>query len=284
MLNQHDILVISKQLKCVVLDWQPISGGDICNSYLLRTQNYNIFLKTHSSKTLLNAEYLGLQAIAKTQTIQTPQVIHFGDLKHLSYLALEWIETKAATTNNYILLGQQLAHLHQSSQDQFGGTTSNFIGHLSQSNSYQDHWNDFYINQRLAPQLQLAQSKHLLENKDIPSVTTLKETCAPYFENITPSLLHGDLWNGNVFISKNDIPYIFDPATYYGHSEVDIAMTKLFGGFDTVFYDTYHNIIPKDAYTDSRIELYQLYYLLVHLNMFGSSYYTSVYGILKKYF
>jgi len=284
MLTPPDICQLSKHYETPIINWQPVSGGHISNSYLLQTKSYSVFLKTHSNKALLYAEYLGLQAIAKTQTINTPKVIHFGDLEHNSCLALEWIDTKPANTKDYKVLGQHLAQLHQISHEQFGYSNPNFIGHLSQSNSFHMSWNDFYIEERLVPQLQLAKSQNLLNDEDIPSASKLKATCAIYFQNVTPSLLHGDLWSGNFFISKSNVPYIFDPSVYFGHSEVDIAMTKLFGGFDLAFYKSYHKIIPKDKFTDVRIELYQLYYLLVHLNMFGSSYASSVKHILQKYF
>jgi fructosamine-3-kinase len=284
MLSPQDIHQLSKYFETPILNWQSISGGDISNSYKLQTKNYSVFLKTHSNKALLNAEYLGLLEIGKTKTIHTPRILHFGDLEHNSCLALEWIDSKPAHTKDYTKLGQQLAQLHQCSQEQFGFSISNFIGHLSQSNTYHSNWNDFYIEERLVPQLHLAKNKNLLDEKDFPSASKLKEKCNIYFQNITPSLLHGDLWSGNFFISKIGTPYIFDPSTYYGHSEIDIAMTKLFGGFDASFYKSYHELIPKDEFTDVRIELYQLYYLLVHLNMFGTSYYTSVKHIIQKYF
>ncbi|MBT8191292.1 MAG: fructosamine kinase family protein, partial [Bacteroidia bacterium] len=104
------------------------------------------------------------------------------------------------------------------------------------------------------------------------------------FEGIKPSLLHGDLWNGNYLIDKSGTPYLIDPAVYYGHSEVDIAMTKLFGGFGDSFYQAYHTIIPLDDKSHARIEVYKLYYLLVHLNLFGRSYYPQVKRIMETYF
>ena len=103
-------------------------------------------------------------------------------------------------------------------------------------------------------------------------------------KDVTPSVLHGDLWAGNYLISTNDTPYLIDPATYWGHSMVDIAMSRLFGGFRNEFYDAYHSIIPKTVNYDAQIDLYQLYFLLVHLNLFGRSYYGSVSSILKRYF
>lgn len=124
----------------------------------------------------------------------------------------------------------------------------------------------------------------MLSGKEIPTIEKFTALLSEISVNVKPSLLHGDLWGGNFLISTDGTPYLIDPATYYGHSMVDIAMTRLFGGFGTEFYDIYHEITGKPDRYEEQIELYQLYYLLVHLNLFGSGYYSSVSSILKRYF
>ena len=147
-----------------------------------------------------------------------------------------------------------------------------------------DDWTDFYIENRIYPQLELALLNGFIASEEIISKEKLKTVCSFYFNKIQPALLHGDLWSGNYIIAKDGTPYLIDPALYYGHSEVDIAMTKLFGVFDTEFYKAYYEIQPKPEHPQAYQDLYQLYYLLVHLNLFGSSYYSGVKRILDRYF
>ncbi|NNK82603.1 MAG: phosphotransferase [Flavobacteriaceae bacterium] len=284
MFTKQQIQVISDHLGEKIISINPASGGDIADSFLITTDSNPIFLKTHHNSNLLKSEKIGLETINKTKTIKTPEVLGYGKLDTFTFLALEWIDSKSPTSNEFTILGKQLAELHKTNCDKFGFEANNYIGSLHQSNAYKNNWNDFYIEERLYPQLQLAHQKGLLNQSKIPSKDVMKSSFFEYFKNITPSLLHGDLWSGNYLISTSGDPYLIDPSVYFGHSEIDIAMSKLFGGFGTSFYLEYHKIIPKDQFTDIRVELYQLYYLLVHLNLFGRSYYSSVKHILTKYF
>ncbi|WP_242203653.1 fructosamine kinase family protein [Aestuariivivens insulae] len=266
---------------------QSVTGGDISKAYKIDTPNNSYFLKLNSESSALQmfqTEANGLQSIRNTNTIKTPKVFACDTFENMPFLLLEFIERKSPSPNDFETLGYQLAKLHLCTSNAFGLAQDNFIGSLSQSNTQCSNWLDFYTKARLWPQLKLAKQKHLLTDKECPSEPQILENLKPLFKNIKPSLLHGDLWNGNYLISNDDIPYLIDPAVYYGHHEVDMAMTKLFGGFGEAFYDTYFSIIPQDDYTSIRIEIYQLYYLLVHLNLFGPSYHQSVISILKKYF
>jgi fructosamine-3-kinase len=197
---------------------------------------------------------------------------------------MEFIESKSPSNLDFKTLGSKLAELHQNTSDVFGLNKDNFIGSLFQSNKPNSSWVDFYLKERLLSQLQLAKQNHLLSEKECPSEKMISEKLENLFLNVKPSLLHGDLWSGNYLIAKDGTPFLIDPATYYGHSEVDIAMTKLFGGFGDDFYNAYYRNNTTDSKTASRIEIYQLYYLLVHLNLFGKSYYNSVHSILKRHF
>ena len=200
-------------------------------------------------------------------------------------MLMDYIESKPASSDNYKALGTQLAHLHLNTQNTFGFASNNFIGSLLQSNNSHAEWAEFYWCERIAPQLRLAEQKNLLRATEIPSVQIAISVFKDLLGNdIKPSLLHGDLWSGNYLIALDGTPYLIDPAIYYGHSMVDIAMSKLFGGFGDEFNSSYHEVIQKTNNYDAQIDLYQLYFLLVHLNIFGSSYYVSVSSILNNYF
>lgn len=287
MISKKLLSYISNLIDEEIESHQSVSGGDISAAYLIKTTKNEYFLKVNSkpwASDMFKAEAEGLKAISNTKTISTPKIIVSDNFANESFLLMEYVDSKSGNSDNMELFGMQLAQLHQVTTGSFGFDHNNFIGSLNQSNKKHRFWNDFYIEERLNPQLSLSLSKGLLSNSEIPKSELMKTRCYPYFKDIKPSLLHGDLWSGNYLISMNGNPYLIDPATYFGHSEVDIAMSKLFGGFGATFYESYHNIIPKDECTDNRIELYQLYYLLVHLNLFGSSYYRSVKAILNKYF
>ncbi|WP_298534708.1 fructosamine kinase family protein [uncultured Algibacter sp.] len=277
---------LSNYLNDTITKVTPVSGGDISTAYCITTKNNLYFLKTNgapNAMAMFQKETHGLKYIAKTNTIKTPQVIACDNFEKEAFLLMEFIESKQAIREDYNALGEQLAQLHKCSAEHFGLIGNNFIGSLPQSNTTHASWVDFYTHERLVPQLQLAKQKGLIQDSECPPTAQIKEKLNPYFANIKPSLLHGDLWGGNYLISKAGDPYLIDPAVYFGHHEVDIAMTKLFGGFNTTFYESYHTYFPLEDNTSHRIKIYQLYYLLVHLNMFGSSYYSSVASILKKF-
>lgn len=287
MLSKEFLLHLENCLERKILTHHSVSGGDISNAYKLESKDAVFFIKINTglfASKMFKTEAIGLKTIKDSLAILTPEVHEIGEYNGASYLLMEWITPKSPTSKEMQLFGKQLAELHLNTRDEFGFNIDNFIGSLPQSNKKYDNWLEFYIEERLQPQLEIANSKKLLGQSETPSKNQMKESCQTMFENIKPSLLHGDLWGGNYIFSINGSPYLIDPATYFGHSEVDIAMSKLFGGFDNSFYEAYHQIIPKDTFTNSRIELYQLYYLLVHLNLFGRSYYPSVKHLLTKYF
>lgn len=277
---------LSTFLNETITNLSPVSGGDISQAYRIDTANSSYFLKLNNLEALnmFQTEAYGLELIAKTNTIKTPKVLVFDNFENSAFLLMEFIESKTPSSEDFKTLGEQLAALHKCTSKHFGLDQNNFIGSLNQSNIYHSNWINFYIEERLLPQLQLAKEKGLLNSNKTPSVQQMETSLKRLFENVKPSLLHGDLWSGNYLISKDGEPYLIDPAVYYGHSEVDIAMSKLFGGFSNEFYNSYYDVLPTDSYTNKRIEIYQLYYLLVHLNLFGSSYCASVKNILKKHF
>ena len=202
-----------------------------------------------------------------------------------AFLLMEYIEPKKPSKKDFELLGHQLAALHKLSESNtFGLGTENFIGSLQQSNTTHSDWASFYVQERLLPQLKLVGDGNCLQLSETPSEEQLFKTCQSLFPKVRPSLLHGDLWGGNYLISSEGIPHLIDPAIYYGHREVDIAMTHLFGGFDKTFYDSYQEHFMPIGGEKERNDIYQLYFLLAHLNLFGHSYKSRVVTILKRYF
>ncbi|WP_422082778.1 fructosamine kinase family protein [Ulvibacterium sp.] len=265
-----------------------LSGGDISQAYLLETENEHFFCKVnHDSNAhkMFLAERVGLEAISKTKAVAAPSVLLCEPLEKGAFLIMEYIKPTRAFQKDMAQLGHQLAALHRFSQSDFYGWESdNFIGSLPQENSPHSQWFEFYVHERLLPQIKMAMDNKRLAVSDVPSETKLSATCQNLFPKTEPALLHGDLWGGNYLISQEGKPYLIDPAVYYGHHEVDIAMTRLFGGFDSSFYDAYGEHFAKEPFESERTDIYQLYYLLVHLNLFGKSYYGSVRSILKRYF
>ncbi|MFD0861452.1 fructosamine kinase family protein [Sungkyunkwania multivorans] len=283
-MDSHIKASLSEHYNISITKCKPISGGDISSAYVIETTGKKLFCKLNDAKeglSIFKAETLGLRKIAETQTIKTPEVYGYGKFGNTSHLLMEYVPTKSPSDKDFELLGTQLALLHQNTDTAFGFVEDDYIGYLRQQNHQHKDWTHFYIQERLQPQFRLAIDKGLLTFKDIPKEKDLLDLCTEVFLDVSPSLLHGDLWSGNYLISANSEPYLIDPAVYYGHSYVDIAMTKLFGGFSTSFYEAYHSHIPEPDHKKELISLYQLYYLLAHLNMFGASYRPSVKNILK---
>lgn len=287
MLSQNFISELEKELNHPIIDWTSVSGGDISEAYKLTTDKRSYFLKVNSSPRALNmfiTEKLALDEIHSTHAIETPKVFSCEKIENSAYILMEYIETRGANKQDLEKLGSQLAKLHSCSSDHFGWASDNYIGSLNQSNKKHLHWTNFYVFERLLPQIKKAINNGMLDKNKIPTETKLVDSCSEFFGNVTPALLHGDLWSGNYVISTNGTPYLIDPATYYGDALVDIAMSKLFGGFGQTFYQAYHHVFTKSSIYNVKIEVYQLYYLLVHLNLFGSSYHNSVVSILNRYF
>ena len=280
---KHIETILNKKVTQLI----SVSGGDISETFKIETSTKSYFLKVNNTPNALSmfkAEAYGLQLINDTKSIKTPEVIAYDSYQNTSFLLLEFIESKSPSTEDFKKLGHQLAKLHKNTSENFGLNQNNFIGSLPQSNKQHNTWLDYYTSERLLPQLELAKQKKLLTNKECPNEENIKNQLQELFTNIKPALLHGDLWSGNYLISTSGQPYLIDPAVYYGHFEVDIAMSKLFGGFSNDFYEEYFSNFIINSGTKARIEIYQLYYLLVHLNLFGSSYYRSVVSILKNHF
>jgi len=233
-----------------------------------------VFLKTGPSTSfeMLAAEAEGLAELASPGAIRVPRVYACGEEDGIAFLATEWLDLGPAPRNAEALLGERLAALHRTTADRYGWHRDNTCGPTPQPNPWSDNWVEFFREHRLAFQLNLAVSNGyggaLQEGG-----ARLLECLDQYFESYTPeaSLVHGDLWGGNWGCCDGE-PVIFDPAVYYGDREGDLAMTRLFGGFGGTFYSAYEDAWPLAPGHRERCELYQLYHVLNHLNLFGSGY------------
>jgi len=266
---------------------RSVGGGDIANSYLLNTARGTLFAKMldmPEGLEMLKAEKDGLEAISVSDTLRVPEVLGCASTPAGSCLLLEYIAPGPGSRASYRALGRGLARMHQVTAPVFGWPRPNFIGSLPQENAEAVEWPAFYVHNRLATQYEMARSRELLSKEEIPGITHMEARISSLIPDVSPSLLHGDLWSGNYLISAEGVPYLIDPAVYYGHAEVDLAMSLLFGGFSGEFYDAYFEINPKQPGFDMRVKLYQLYYLLVHLNLFGRSYHASVSAITQDLF
>ena len=278
---------IAQIFKLSITDITPVRGGDIARAYKLETKQGPVFAKLLRGARALNmlkCEANGLEALRQTGSLPTPGVLGVEPIESGACLLLEYLEPASASDEAFERLGRGLAELHLAKAPYFGWSGDNFIGSLAQVNSPTDEWTLFYVQYRLLPQLRMARDSALLERTDIPSEERLEAQINNRMPEIKPSLLHGDLWSGNYLIATNGQPYLIDPAVYYGHGEVDLAMSQLFGGFPPIFYKSYHNTSPPLPGWEERLPRYQLSYLLVHLNLFGSSYRASVRELLNRYF
>lgn len=262
----------------------PVSGGDISAAWRLTTDGGDLFIKTgpRSSADMFAAEAEGLAEISATNCIKVPQVIASGQSETAAFLALEWLDLERSNAAVERRFGEQLAQLHRVSKERYGWHRDNTIGLTAQHNTWSDDWIDFFREQRLAFQLQLAAERGFTGELQERGARLLKRLPI-YFEAVAPpaSLLHGDLWGGNRGCSGGN-PVMFDPAVYYGDRETDLAMTHLFGGFGRSFYDAYESSWPLQDGHKERQHLYQLYHVLNHLNLFGSGYLGRALGLIDE--
>ncbi|MCL6523799.1 MAG: fructosamine kinase family protein [Thermoflavifilum sp.] len=269
-----------------ILQAESVAGGDIHHAYCLHTDRGTLFVKTHThpqAYRMFVCEFHALQAIANTHAIRVPEPILYHQAQGRSFLVMNFLEKGKPLPHFWEIFAEQLAALHRVTYERYGWEEDNFIGWLPQANRWMDHWPTFYAEQRLAPLLKQAFDQQLLSKADLHVGEQLLRRCSELLPNDRPSLLHGDLWGGNFLVSDNGMPAIFDPASYFGHREMDIAMADLFGGFDRRFFEAYATVGSLEARWRQRLRVYQLYYLLVHLILFGRTYYRRVMDILHDY-
>ena len=285
MLRSKDLNIIEKKTRTQILNQKSLSGGDINNLYLLETTTLPLVVKSNSIADFPNMfeyEKKGLEKLKQTKTIQIVDTINQINHNDLSFLILNYIKTSPETSEFWEKFGLQLNQLHQTQSISFGLDTPNYIGSLPQQNNWCTTWTEFYVTQRLEPQL-----KKIVEKGFLKELVTQFEKLYHQLDSLFPkepaSLLHGDLWNGNFISGENNTPWLIDPAIYFGHREMDIGMTMLFGGFDSIFYSAYNCENPLEKNWEERVPLTQLYPLLVHVNLFGNQYSEPIKSILNRF-
>jgi fructosamine-3-kinase len=252
---------------------RSVSGGCINQGYAVSDSQRTYFVKLNqaSQVAMFEAEALGLEEMLNTASIRVPQPLCWGTVGNSAYIVLEWLEMGGAITKFWQEMGQKLAAMHKATSSQgFGWKINNTIGSTPQINTWTTDWGEFYAKHRLGYQFQLARRKGGNFPKQEKLLAAIPEILANH--QVEPSLVHGDLWGGNAGCMVSGEPVIFDPATYFGDREVDIAMTELFGGFPSDFYQGYNEVFPLDADYEQRKTLYNLYHILNHFNLFGGGY------------
>lgn len=284
-LNQ--LLAESVGIQISSLNLRSIGGGCINETYQVRINgNIDFFLKANSATKypgLFETEMLGLKFLGRQKEIRVPSVVAFREVESHQILLLEWINTGAKTKEFWARFGEQLAALHRVTDPHFGFTQDNYIGSLPQINEQHQNWTDFFIHCRLHPQLKLAREKNLIQAKHIGAFEKLYGHLPGIFGREKTALLHGDLWSGNFMCDQNSYPMLIDPAIYFGHRSMDLAMTTLFGGFDKLFYDSYNYQFPFPHNYYEQWDTCNLYPLLIHLNLFGVAYLGQIESILKPF-
>jgi len=264
---------------------EKVNGGDIHSAWKIEFTSKKLFLKRNDrDKNFLEFEKYCLQNLRKysdQKNLIIPEVIAFKNFKNVEILLMEWIDMQNFDQKN---LGKGLGEMHLNSTESnpkiFGYPIEGFIGLTDQKKGWENSWIDCFLNLRIIPQLSILKSNFL----DKETIHKVKEKIRSELLNHKPinTLIHGDLWSGNVGIDKSGKGVIFDPASWWADNEVDIAMTKLFGGFGREFYEEYHKIFPiKDGF-EKRIIIYNFYHVLNHANMFGGSYFNQVKYYVKS--
>ena len=263
---------------------EQVHGGDIHNAWRIEFSNKKLFLKRNiRNKKFLEFEKYCLQNLSKyinQEDLVIPEVIAYKNIKNIEILLIEWIDMHNFDQKK---LGKGLGELHlksaESNPKMFGFPVEGFIGTTDQKKGLEDNWIDCFLNLRIIPQLLILKSRIL--DKEI--INKVKEKIKSELLNHKPinALVHGDLWSGNAGMDKNGKGVIFDPASWWADNEVDIAMTKLFGGFRKEFYEEYHRIFPIKNGFEKRIIIYNFYHILNHANMFGGGYLNQVEDYVK---
>jgi fructosamine-3-kinase len=258
---------------------ERIGGGSVNRTFKLRADAGPLFVKVSApnAAAMLEAQAQGLALLREADAVRVPEVLAVGRVEAGAFLALEWLELGAKTASAESALGTALARQHRHTAESFGWERDNTIGTTPQVNTRASDWTAFFAERRLRFQLDLAE-RNGLSGAVVEPARALVDTLEGLLGDHTPapSLLHGDLWGGNWGATRDDTAVIFDPAVYFGDRETDIAMTRLFGGFGPDFYAAYEAAWPLTPGWQRRVDLYNLYHLLNHFNLFGAGYAAAV--------
>jgi protein-ribulosamine 3-kinase len=269
-----------------IITAHSLAGGCINSAAALQTNDKKYFLKWNDEAKypgMFEAEARGLRLLASPGAFYIPNVIGCGAAGSNAFLLLEFIEAGKQEESFWDDFGRSMAKMHRVTQEKFGLEQDNYIGSLVQSNKQHDSWAEFFIHERLMPQLKLARDAGKISSAIAESFERLFPKLDDIFPQEPPALLHGDLWSGNYMISPRGTPCIYDPAVYFGHREMDIAMTRLFGGFQPAMYPAYNSELPLEKGWENRVDICNLYPLMVHVNLFGGSYLSDVKAVISRF-
>jgi len=268
------------------LEITSITGGSINQAVLVKTDTLSFFLKYNTASLhpkMFSSEFMGLELLAQTKSLRIPKPLFIHEGEQYSCILMEYIEESPYCVNFWEIFAKQLAELHQNSADYFGLHFPNYMASLPQSNVPHQNFVEFFINERLEPQIKIARNKGYLNNEHLRQLERLYKELFSIIPTEKPALTHGDLWSGNLMCDKKGMPVVMDPAVYFGHRELDIAMTTMFGGFSPLFYKTYQEIYPMEKSWEERLAFYNLYPILIHINLFGNSYLPYFERVLQRF-
>jgi fructosamine-3-kinase len=272
--------------KIELVSVSSVGGGSINEAFCFETNAGRYFIKKNSVirfPLMFEKEIFGIELLSSTNEISVPKIVGSGVNGDDAFLVLQYIESARKSENFWEDFGRNLAYLHKHSTSYFGLNHDNFIGSLFQSNRKHDNWADFFREERLEVQVKLARNSGKLGRETVNAFERFYVIIDEIFPKEPPALIHGDLWSGNFMVNEKGNAVIIDPAVYYGHREMDLGMSQLFGGFDQRFYDSYNRNYPLEKGWQSRMDYCNLYPLMVHVNLFGGGYLSSVNSILRKF-
>jgi len=286
---QNAIILYFKQQgerEVEIISASPVSGGSINDAFRIKTSLGQFFVKYNDASRypeMFEKESRGLQLLRDSNSISIPDILTAGEAGSYAFLLLEFIEPAREADHFWQNFGKNLAAMHSHKAEKFGLDHDNYMGSLYQYNNFHDNWTEFFIVERLERQVKMAREDGSIGRVDITGFERLYKRLDEIFPSSEPSLIHGDLWSGNFMTDRQRNACLIDPAVYYGHPEIDIAMSTLFGGFNQKFYDAYNNHNPLEKGWESRLDIYNLYPLMVHVNLFGGGYLGSVQKIVRKF-
>ncbi len=261
-------------------------GGSINDAYSLFTNTGEFFVKINSASRypqMFEKEAKGLEILRGAGALEVPETVLFGEDDDTAFLVLKRIKSAPKKPGFWEDFGRKLAELHRNENNKFGLDHDNYIGSLVQINGFCDTWSEFFITKRLEVQIRMARNSGMLSGWVIRAFDCFFNKVEEIFPEENPALIHGDLWGGNFMVNSDGEPVIIDPAVYYGHREMDLGMSKLFGGFDNRFYEAYNSAFPLEKGWEKRLDYCNLYPLMVHVNLFGGGYLGSVETVLRKF-
>ena len=261
-----------------------IAAGNVNQGVLLETSDGPFFLKTNfeETKDIFEKEADGLDMMRANCPLKIPEVHHFGQESGFNFILMEWIAPDKPNFTYWQELGLGLAQMHMATQNDFGYKASNYIASIPQQNQPEHSWSEFFIQNRLEPLIGKAYYESLIDLDFLKKFQKIYPILEGFFPKEKPSLLHGDLWSGNIMRGKNGVPVLIDPAVYFGHREVDLAFSRMFGPFEEEFYEAYETVFPLEPGFIERVPVYNLYPLLVHLLLFGKSYLPAIEKTVSK--